>query len=180
MSGGPVTIFEGPDGAGKTTLVQAFNMMDSAPVVHVGPPAGSPLHEWSQLLRDHADKVSFDRLHLGEQVYGPIYRGRDALGSFGRKMLERKLAKRFAVVILCLPPYAVARANWAKRKAVGGEMFPDDAGFRKVYDAFMIVKTSLPVVMYDYTEASWKEAFCEVARRRRKAYYNEGASSWLV
>lgn len=161
MTRGPVIIIEGPDGAGKTTLARALqahwtHTLDRGPIgyVHQGPYRGDPLPETIRRLerRENRGAVIADRLHLGEQVYGPVYRGRDKLGVAGRRMLERYLLARGAVVVLALPPFATAHAAWSTRKAAGGEMFPDEAGFRAVYDGFArSIRTHLPLRFYDHT-----------------------------
>lgn len=169
-----VTIFEGPDGAGKTTLVDAWSANGLfGDVVHLGPHKGDPRRELMAHLAVHPGPVAFDRFHLGEQTYGPIYRGKDGLGWIGRRAVEKALKERRAVVVLCLPPYAVCHANWARRKADGGEMFPDPANHRRVYDAYLTARTDLPVVMYDYTLQSVDRACVAIHDARWKAYHTE-------
>ena len=157
-------------------LATRFANETGCEVVHCGPPSKDPFHELLDLTYTHTAPVAFDRFHLGEQVYGPIYRGADALGGLNRRLLERRrLRQRYAVVVLCLPPYAVARANWERRKAEGGEMFPDDVGYRKVYDGFFTVKTELPVIMYDYTAGVPLDVVLDSITRARIARYTPRA-----
>ncbi len=166
-----VTIFEGPDGAGKTTLVDAWTVEGLlVDAVHLGPHKGDPRRELMAHLAAHPGPVAFDRFHLGEQVYGPVYRGKDGLGWIGRRAVEKALAKRCGIVVICLPAYAVAHANWARRRAEGGEMFPSPSGFKSVYDRYLTVKTDLPVVMYDYTLQSVDRACVAIHDARMKAY----------
>ena len=162
MSRGPVIIIEGPDGGGKTTLAGALQVASRSAgmfghglsYVHQGPYRGDPLVDTIRLLerKENRGAVIADRLHIGEQVYGPVYRGKDKLGSAGRRMLERYLLARGTVVVLALPPFAVAHLAWFARKATGGEMFPDESGFRAVYDGFArSIRTHLPVRFFDHT-----------------------------
>lgn len=148
---GPVIIVEGPDGGGKTTLAKGLRERWNAAYHHQGPYKGDPLVETIRLLERPANRgwVVCDRLHLGEQVYGPIFRQRDALGDAGRRMLERYLLARGSVVVRALPPFEVAHRNWWTRRQSNGEMFHERFG--AVYGAFERLRSYLPVIHYDYT-----------------------------
>jgi len=164
---GQVVIIEGPDGAGKTKLARALQQLGHTHGVtfsyyHQGVYAGDPFTESMRLLCRNPGSVIFDRFHIGEQVYGPIYRGRDALGIAGQRMLERALLSRGAILITALPPFAVAHGNWAARKAAGGEMFPDEAGYRAVYAGFERADTALESWVYDYTATTPEKVLLRV------------------
>lgn len=178
MNRADVTIFEGPDGAGKTTLIKTFEAVDPGGTVveHLGPHEGDPLEELVRRLawwptHPHVRHVLFDRFHLGEQVYGPIYRGVDRLGENGRREIESLLRAYKAIVVVALPPYAVCQDNWAERKAAGGEMFPDPTKHRKVWDAYeSALKTDLPTLTYDYTLTSHSRMRALVNELRAEVY----------
>lgn len=74
-----ITVYEGPDFAGKSTLAEA----SGARVVHNGPvPEGRDAEDWytQQFLSfDPREDVVLDRAHVGELIYGPIFRGRSGL-----------------------------------------------------------------------------------------------------
>ena len=78
-------ILEGVDGAGKTTFAKELlhEMHGEATIRHLGPPEGDPLVECLQALRGYRPRrqkhLIIDRLHLGELIYGPIYRGESKL-----------------------------------------------------------------------------------------------------
>lgn len=90
-----IVILEGPDGAGKTTMVDSLRrfhhmqigMKDPATsqVWHAGPfpEGGNPWTEYvvplSQLMPSRDWLVIIDRWHLGELVYGPLLRGQSRL-----------------------------------------------------------------------------------------------------
>ena len=68
---------EGPDGAGKSTLIQMLSADLDRPVIHTGGPPKTR-QEWLDrlaMVRSHIGKaVLFDRLpQISEQVYGPLY-----------------------------------------------------------------------------------------------------------
>jgi hypothetical protein len=158
-----ITIIEGPDGAGKTTLAKYMMKVTAADLyVHCGPPKCPPFLEYFNIFQqvDNRHWV-LDRYHLGERVYGPVYREEDGLGAARQRMLERALFSKQAIVVRCLPPLDVVIENWKARKAVGGEMLDNVAQLIAVYEGFKNVKTMLPETTYDYTsddllgEISW-------------------------
>lgn len=148
-----ITIIEGPDGAGKTTLAKELAKRLRAEYVHCGPPRGDPFREYFDLFQDTptGGRV-FDRYHLGERVYGPVYRGEDGLGAARQRMLERALFSKRAVVIRCLPPLDTVIENWTRRKAEGGEMLDNVAQLKAVYEGFQNVTTHLPEAVHNYTK----------------------------
>lgn len=174
MTSGFITILEGPDGAGKTTLAKAYaRTHPGVRVIHLGPHVGDPFEELVQHLANNPGPVVFDRFHIGEQTYGPVYRGRDGLGQYGRTRIERLLRERQAIVVLALPPYEICFGNWEARKKAGGEMFPDPSKYVKLYDRYKAVKTTLPTLQYDYT---WHRNAAAMAAQaiddvRRDAYF---------
>ena len=86
----PLIVLEGVDGAGKTTyaeqLIAEWPVQDKTWLLHAGQPAAKPImHQYETALlslydpRDPDQLVVCDRWHVGETVYGPIYRGRSRL-----------------------------------------------------------------------------------------------------
>lgn len=148
-------ILEGADGTGKTTLARALNYDYGYDIVHCGPPkTDNPMAEYLDLALTHQHAV-FDRFHLGERVYGQIYRGNDRLGSTRMRMLERYLLSQNAVAVFCEPPKQTAYENWVKRAKKGEEMitFEQSTKWEEIYEGFQLVRdlTALPNVRYDYT-----------------------------
>jgi hypothetical protein len=108
-----IIIFEGPDGAGKSTAIQHLieehlaegNLPETVQVWRAGPfPEGS--NPWSEyvlplsVLYPSKDwLVLIDRWHLGELVYGPLLRGGSRLSLEQRAWIEGYLKTMGAVMI---------------------------------------------------------------------------------
>lgn len=161
-----LVIVEGPDGAGKTTLVEKIERKAKAAGRHVstyasGVPTRPPLKEYVNtamtMWYEGSPLVIIDRYHIGEQVYGPVMRKGDMLGAIGREVLEMFLMELFVpTLVLALPPYEMCHDVWSQR--IDDEYVKDTERYRKVYDLFCHVKTTLPTVKYDWTMAN-EDAF---------------------
>lgn len=159
-----VTIFEGPDGSGKTTAALAFAKETGARYVHCGPfprvtskglgrmyieammPALLGLHD-----------VVMDRCWMSEPIYGRVFRdGKDRLGSAGRRILSRIALRCDARVVLCLPDYDTCLINWRHRHVEGGEYLEREAQLKAVWEQYIGAGEqrwliNLPIFGYDYT-----------------------------
>lgn len=151
-----LTIFEGPDGAGKTTAAFEYAKETGAAYVHFPSLPNVKLG----LARLYVEamlpallgyqNVVFDRCWLSEHPYGQAFRGgADRLGLTTR-LLERLAFRCGAVVVKCLPPWEVVLASYQKRK--GQEMLENEDQLRHVYDIYAAQETQLPSVFFDYTE----------------------------
>lgn len=109
----PIIVLEGPDGSGKTTVAKLIEA--AHPGVYVGVKCGPPEATLSPYLQycdvlDDADAldlsgkiVVIDRLHLGELVYGPMFRGRSRLSWMQTQAIEERLQELQAVKALFMP-----------------------------------------------------------------------------
>lgn len=118
-----VLIVEGADGSGKTTLCNTLARDHGFKVVHTGVPRETNGRDlFNTYLMDlwlalHEDQpVVFDRLFLGEFIYGPIMRGRSLLTDHHLRMLNRVVMAYDIKHVLCLPPRPVAYDNWRAKK----------------------------------------------------------------
>lgn len=146
-------IIEGPDATGKTTLAKQLAAPNTE-YRHQGPYKVSPLWETIVSVSRAPQHIVYDRLHLGERVYGPVYRGVDRLGDVRQRMLERYLLGERVVVIMCLPSYEVSESIFLARG--DEEMFASGGplGLLKQHTAFERLRTALPMLRYDFTRGN--------------------------
>lgn len=115
-------IVEGPDGAGKTTLIRRmqaelnFEIRPRACTSDNGIDVAT-LREWveADLSRPVHDKGFYDRHPLiSEPIYGPIIRGRMADGFSDWSWMAKMLSifnHRQPVIVFCLPPKQIVLDN---------------------------------------------------------------------
>lgn len=117
----PLIIIEGVDGSGKTTLIDelAHVAPDDTRVKHCGPLQTHPLVEYEWGLHDYVpgsgQTILCDRWHVGELIYGPLYRGQSQLTPAMRRHVELFLASRGALRLYMDTPYDVVAARIARR-----------------------------------------------------------------
>lgn len=112
-----IIVLEGCDGTGKSTLAQAMveeaqGMGITADVWHRGVPERHPLEEYEYDLESGYDAhrtdptklLVCDRWHLGQAVYGDLYRDKNELGAGGIWHVDAFLRARGALQLIFVPP----------------------------------------------------------------------------
>lgn len=175
-----VTIFEGPDGGGKTTLAERWaryyaRVADREPLrLNHGPYLGkSGDHIATEYLRDlliGEHPVLVDRSWPSEGVYGPTVRGVDRLMIAHRRVFERVALSAQAVVVVCLPPYERCKAAYLARKEL--EYLESDEQLREVYGRFAAYVSLtqyhvVPTFKYDYTAEPSRAAYIDLVENLR-------------
>lgn len=148
-------IIEGPDGAGKTHLADLIcSQRPGYAYHHEGPPpAGlNVLEHYARLMLDAKCPTVFDRLHLGEVVYGSLLRGGSALSPRDILFLNRLIVGQGTSVVLCLPPKATCLHNNRLKE----ELIKEESLRSVAYDAWVLVSKRFELLTnlqrYDYTE----------------------------
>ncbi len=169
-----LTIFEGPDGGGKSTAAQEYARATHAAYIHHGPYADrdviAPLYAESMLAAVRGERgVVLDRCWLSEPFYGEAFRqGEDRVGRPAARMLERLALRCGAVVVRCQPPWEVVRANFLRRKEL--EYLDDESQLAHVYERYATLRTALPEVLFDYTRGPLADSMDAIARARTRRH----------
>lgn len=113
-------IVEGPDGAGKTTLIkqlqERYNLPVAPRVVNKDTEAMVDLKTWVEdNVTEGFQDMIFDRHRLiSEPIYGPIIRGAVEPGFEDLTWMLVQMSRFYAckpVIIYCLPPLEVIKEN---------------------------------------------------------------------
>lgn len=92
-----IVVLEGPDLAGKTTVAERAVKRYGGTVIANGPPPphGSLVQHYLQQIEDARDRgpalTVFDRLHVGELIYGPLFRSTSRLSTQDVSSIEHAL-----------------------------------------------------------------------------------------
>ena len=156
-------ILEGPDGGGKSTLAARLHRDYDYAIVKTGPPA---LDEdttaaylsalYTALARPGL--TIFDRLHLGEAIYGPLLRSTDRMGASGLKVIERAIAENGVRLIICVPPWEILMAGWRSKY----DLLKNETQLRYVYEAYLGHAVRLDIIPHDWTAPDAEERIKEM------------------
>lgn len=140
----PLLCLEGVDGSGKSTLASALSSAlrdrgdtDATEIIniHRGPLNRSPLNEYALDIESalQAEKIIIaDRWHLGENVYGPLYRGKSRMSTGQFRWIELFLQTYGATLVHVTQPLEVIRSRLAAR----GETFLKPEHYSTVINKF--------------------------------------------
>lgn len=157
-----LTIFEGCNGSGKTTAAVQYAKETNARLVHFSdlPNVGSGLarmyaEAMLPALMGYQDVV-FDRSWLSEAPYGAVLRdGVERLTHIDRRMLERLTMKCGAVVVYCDPGWTTVKENFITNSHHSTIVKDLTSQLEQIYKLYKTEKTSLPYIVYDYTEMNY-------------------------
>lgn len=136
-----ILVFEGCDATGKSTLIKAAQKvllqrsLLSTVISHGRPeePFISPLTEYlDPIISRPGGHLIFDRLHVGEDVYGPLYRGGSRLTLAQRAFIDGYLASHGALLV----HVTASPATVVKRCRARGEDFLQERDITQVLDAY--------------------------------------------
>lgn len=135
-------VVEGIDGSGKSTLIAnlVHHMPDNVGIMRRGPINRHPMEEYEYDLSGYAGlyddthHLLLDRWHIGEMIYGPLYRGTSQLTPAMKLHVDLLLQKFGALKLLMDTPLDVVKQRLASRP--GGEKFLKPEHMQLVYDAY--------------------------------------------
>lgn len=159
-----IYIIEGPDGAGKTTLVEQIKKSHmNAKVLHFGAPqtpeeADNYYKVYAEAINAKRDDevLIFDRSWYSDMVYGPVMRNRQEMSQEHADMLSAMVvACGGGIIIYCTAPIKVL---WARCQRRGETYLQNQAQLQAIATGYSKVMAEnvrfLPVVRYD-TAARW-------------------------
>src|SRR4051812_12260533 len=129
-------LLEGVDGSGKSTLVDDFLLQLPHTGIHFsrGPLKLHPLIDYLLPLVDYRPGIDIvcDRWHLGELVYGPLYRARSRLTPAMELYIDLFLESRGALKLWVDTPFEQVQT----RLKIRGEDFLQEQHVRLVWDFY--------------------------------------------
>lgn len=152
-----LTIFEGPDGGGKSSTAMCFAKQTNAHYVHFGSLNG--VQDITQIYIDamapvlHGESsVVFDRSWISEVPYGRVFRGgANRISSIDELALIDFATICNAVVVMCLPSRDVCVRNYNSRREV--EMLEHEQQLKDVYDIYSNMNSStlgIPMLKFNF------------------------------
>jgi thymidylate kinase len=160
-------IIEGPDGSGKTTLINRLNF-DRRRLKSIRGGVGGTRFNGSgdgvagwggndpallaytrKVIEAGTAPIAYDRFHLSERVYGPILRAKQELSDGDLELLTAFLRETRVKVVMCLPPLAVSLANVMQN----GRERPHYQTEEFLQEAYAEFERLAPwaTIVYDYT-----------------------------
>lgn len=160
-----IIILEGVDKVGKTTLAAGLSDFYRAKIIKTSQPktndAASEYIEKVESL-DKNENYVFDRFHLGEMVYGKIYRNK-VLEKEKFEEIERKLNELNSVLIYCWQDHDIVAQNFIREK----ETFTNIEDIEKLDYEFrlMLYETKLFTLYWNYKINNFSQIIDQIDRR---------------
>lgn len=152
-------IFEGADGAGKSSLINKISSVEpnnyivSHNGVYKDREEAFMVYN-AQLSIPPDSQLILDRSYISELIYGNLIRGEDNSLCIDKvNKLEEKIKIYFRpLVILCNPPINTILSNWEGR--IDDEYVKYKDKIELIYNEYQLIEqyTSLPIVRFDYTK----------------------------
>lgn len=141
-----IIILEGCDKTGKTTLAKEICSRLGYEYIKISNPEYDAYQEYITHLNNTNGPTLFDRFHLGELVYGPIFRNKNDLAGYKFSNIEKVLKGKGTKII-----YTYNNVDWIKNKFIEDkETFVSENQIEDIIKAYnnVLYKTELPVIKY--------------------------------
>lgn len=113
-------LLEGTDRGGKSTLAQRLSEDLGLDVIKLRHQPGAQFERYLGYYQ-HANRAVFDRGHISEELYGPIYGRPPSFSAEERRKLDH-LVNKTCLVIFCLPNLEDAKQRLKKQIKAGEEV----------------------------------------------------------
>lgn len=161
-------IVEGPDGSGKTTLIESLGLERKRLKSIRGGVGGTKFNGTGDGVAGWGGKepallaytrkvietgaktqVAFDRFHLSEAAYGPLLRQIQEVSDGDLQFLTAFLRDQHIQVVMCLPPFEVTVDN-VNREGRERPAYQTAEFLQQAYAEFVRLSPWATIV-YDYT-----------------------------
>lgn len=160
-------VCEGVDGAGKSTLIDQLEEhlpYDRTDTRHLGPPEGDPLEECLTVIRGYRPREGMhllvDRLHLGELVYGPIFRGESKLAGVGAGIVNQRLSALGGLLVFVDAPLAVLESRVDTR----GDDYVKQHQLGQIRDGYHKIVSTITDVTTITVDTRWQNTVTQILR----------------
>jgi hypothetical protein len=180
-------IVEGPDGAGKTTLVQElqnhFPRMDLHPrfCTSVGGPVANLAEEVYKDVTGVPTHFIYDRHPtISEYVYNAAIPGRTIRPAFLSDTMGgvRQRVAQNSIMVFCLPPFSVVYDNCIADELAGHQMLGVIDNIERIYEQYQMHYQMWPGlrIKFDYTNYSdsWRRLISLLSSSRGR-FWKESA-----
>lgn len=150
-----LVIIEGCDKCGKTTLAKHIQDTFGFEYLHCSQPGEKGAYrEYIDLLNSIGSKnVVIDRFHIGEEVYGPIYRGKSGLSEGQFREIEAEINKKNGILIYCYD----SDKNISKRFDEYGETFSKKQKIKEMLNLYFSALKKSKLIKYRHKMKSNKD-----------------------
>lgn len=176
-------IVEGPDGAGKTTLVQElqghFPQMELHPrfCTSKDGPIENLTEEVFKDVKARPTHFIYDRHPtISEFIYNTSIPNRAIRPAFLTDAMGRlrQRVARHSVTVWCLPPLSVVKQNTAADELEGNQMAGVAANIERIYEQYQMHRIMWPgcSVLFNYTyhSASWEALRYTLSEHQHKLW----------
>lgn len=162
-------IVEGPDGAGKSTLIQDLREEFGLPIGTRGTDDRDRLFEVTvpdtmrairvELMGPAQPAIIWDRLYFSDLIYAPVQGREVAFSRTERHIVEWFLKAAHIPVVFCYPPWEEVKKNVLDPDR--HEMPAVKENIERIYHSYPFAMRRVPCIPYDYTKSDSYDYVCK-------------------